>query len=99
MMKAMVSGLVVTIMAFALVSSCQAGTWFSNDNPGAISAANNTSGNVSIKDADNRGNITEGALFPCGAEPAYPDYIDARAVPCTENIKSKWVSGPMGARD
>jgi len=96
-MKTMMSVLFVTIMAFALVSSCEA-AWFSssNDNPGAISANYNTPGNANTKDADRLGNMTDGTPFPCGAEPAYLDYTDARAVPCSQNTKSSQTPAVMG---
>jgi hypothetical protein len=89
-MKAMIGVLVVMIMAFALVSSGEAGT-FSCDNCVAMTAGHNIIENVSAKDAGTTG------LFPCGAEPAYPGYINARAVPCTANTLSPRVPDPMGA--
>ncbi|MFZ0932046.1 MAG: hypothetical protein WAN11_25830 [Syntrophobacteraceae bacterium] len=95
-MKAMMSVLFAMIMAFALVSSSEAGWFSSNDNPGAISSAHNTPGNVSTKDADRAGDITEGTLFPCGSDPAYTDYIDARAIPCTDGTRPPQVPEVMG---
>jgi len=78
--------LVVLMMAFALVSSGEAG-WFPfccNDNHGTNSAAQNTAGNLSAKDADRAGHFPTWMPYRCGvASPAYTDYIDARALPCT----------------
>jgi len=96
-MKAMMSVLFVMVMAFALVSSAEAWQGSVIDNPGAISAEHCTPGNVSTKDADRAGDITGGNLFPCGAEPAYTDYIDARAVPCTVDNRPPQVPEVMGS--
>jgi|GEM_PF-3250589 len=77
--KAVMSVLIVMVMAFALVASSDA-RWFPfccNANSGAVS------GNVSTKDADNPGHFSTGPPYACGVEsPAYTDYTDARAVSC-----------------
>ena len=65
-MRTVMSILVVLMMAFALVSSSEAG-WFP---------------------------------YGCGVEgPAYTDYIDARALPCTQRDRdsSGRVTEPMGS--
>jgi hypothetical protein len=97
-MKSIMSVLVVTIMVFALVSSGEAGTWFSccTDNPGAVSAAHNTAGNASAKDADPPGHFLP---YACGVKsPAYVHYTDAIALPCTarDRDSSGLVPEPMG---
>jgi hypothetical protein len=86
-MKSIMSVLVVTIMVFALVSSGEAGTWFSccTDNPGAVSAAHNPPGHF--------------LPYACGVEsPAYVHYTDAIALPCTarDRDSSGLVPEPMG---
>jgi hypothetical protein len=56
---------------------------------------------VSAKDADNPGHFSTGTPYPCGVEsPAYTDYIDARALPCTDRDResSRRVPKPMGSR-
>ncbi|MGA3118815.1 MAG: hypothetical protein ABSF90_30885 [Syntrophobacteraceae bacterium] len=56
--------------------------------------------NVSAKDADNPGHFSTGTPYPCGVEsPAYTDYIDARALPCTERDRdsSRRTPEPMGS--
>jgi len=86
-MRTVMSILVVLMMAFALVSSSEAG-WFP-------------------KDADNCpvfgcNPVHSPTWFPyrCGVEGlAYTDYIDARALPCTERDRdsSGRVTKPMGS--
>ena len=76
-MRTVMSILVVFMMAFALVSSSEAG-WFPN------SPSHSPTWNP----------------YGCGVEgPAYTDYIDARAVPCTERDRdsSGRVTEPMGS--
>jgi len=63
----------------------------------SISAAG---GNVSAKDADNPGHFFTGTPYPCGVQsPAYLDYTDAHAVPCTERDRDsfKRTPEPMGS--
>ncbi len=83
--KWIVSGLVVLMMAFALVSSSAAGwcPFCPNANAG-----------------DNPGHFLTGTPYPCGIEsPAYTDYIDARPAPCTarDRDSSGRAPEPMGS--
>lgn len=87
-MKVVMGVLIVMVVAFALVSSGDAG-WFSNANSGAVS------GNVIA--ADNPGFPP----YPCIASPAYTDYTDARAVSCdldraTESRRTPDIMGSPG---
>jgi len=55
---------------------------------------------VSAKGADNPGHFSTWSPYPCGVEsPAYTDYIDARALPCTERDRdlSRRAPEPMGS--
>jgi hypothetical protein len=96
-MKAMMSVLIVMIMAFALVSISEAGwcPFCSNANSGVAS------GNVNAKDTDNPGHFSAVTPYPCGVEsPAYLDYTDAHAVPCDRErgpSKSERAPEPMGS--
>jgi hypothetical protein len=88
--KSIVSGLVVLAMAFALVSSVEAYS-SSNDNQ-AVSAATD-----SFKDADRADRLPSGTPYPCIASPAYLDYAEARAVPCTLDEETRRVPMSMGS--
>ncbi len=91
-MRSIMSGLVVLVMAFALVSSANAGCWsFCNDNP-AVSADP-----VGFKDADRPSQSLPGAPYPCIASPAYPDYTNARAIACPANEEATRVPMFMGS--
>ena len=99
-MKSIMSVLVVAIMAFALVSSSEAGS--------LPFCCNANSGNVTAKGADNCpvsgcNPVHSSTWFPyrCGLEgPGYTDYIDAVAIPCTAGDRdaSTRVPEPMGSR-
>jgi hypothetical protein len=99
-MKSIMSVLVVTIMAFGLVSSSVAGS--------LPFCCNANSGNVTAKGADNCpvfgcNPVHSPTWFPyrCGLQgSAYTDYIDAVALPCTARDRdaSTRVSEPMGSR-
>jgi hypothetical protein len=51
----------------------------------ALVSSSAAGGNVSAKDADNPGHVSTWTPYPCGvASPAYLDYTEAVALPCTE---------------
>ncbi len=82
-MRTVMSILVVLMIAFALVSSSEAG-WAGNCPVFGCNAVHSPTYNP----------------YRCGVEgPAYTDYIDARALPCTERDRdsSGRVTEPMGS--
>jgi len=97
-MKSIVSVLAVMIMAFALVSTGEAAVLSCrNDNPGVSVETCNTLAGDGFKDADRAGDFSTGNPYPCIASPAYPDYVNARAIPCPVNEKARRVPEPMGS--
>ncbi len=66
----------------------------------ALVSSSAASGNVSAKDADNPGHFSKGTPYTCGVEsPAYIDYTDVSAVPCTERDRDSYrrTPDPMGS--
>ena len=96
-MKAITSVLVLTFMAFALVSTGEAAIWSCcSDNPGVFAETLNTTTGDGFRDADRTGNLPTGTPYPCIASPAYSDYIDASAVSCSLKDKATRVPEHMG---
>ena len=86
-MKAIMSVMFVMIMAFALVSSVEAGTCSScSNNPGPLCKVFNTLGGTS--------NGLEGKHSDSLSTPvAYSDYVDGREIPVNAGIKTPAVMG------
>ena len=67
----------------------------------ALVSSSAAGGNVSAKDADRPRHFPTWMPYPCGvASPAYLDYTDAVALPCTDRDResSRRVPKPMGSR-
>jgi len=98
-MKTAMSVLVMLIAAFALVSGGEACPWFScnNNNPAVSAEANNAFSIDGFRDADRPGSFPTGTPYPCITFPAYPDYTDARAIPCPLKDRVRMAPEPMGS--
>jgi hypothetical protein len=86
-------------MMFAMVSASEAGcfSWFQCNATSSVQAAN-TPADASARDMDRPGNVlTGGSPYPCIASPAYVDYTDARAVPCSVKDTAQRAPNPMGS--
>jgi len=93
-MKSMMRVWVVLIVASALVPSSEAGIFSRSGETPAVSVQGPNTPDKDVRGEDSPGNFPTGSPYPC-IPPAYPDYIDAGAVPCP--IGGTHTPDPMGS--